>query len=190
MEVVADHLQEVSAVVECPEVDAFVDALLSTKRVFVMGAGRSGLVARAFAMRLMHVGLMVYVVGEMVTPALETGDLVVAISGSGNTHTIADFGEVAKGKGARLVTVTNNSDSRLGRISDIVVTLKPRKGSRPGDRGYERRPDADEDAKQLTPLGTLFEITSMVFLDGIIARIMALRDLDEEELRRRHTVLE
>jgi len=190
MEVIANHLLEVATGVECPEVDDFVKALLATKRVFVMGAGRSGLVARAFAMRLMHVGLIVYVAGEMVTPALKEDDLVVAISGSGNTNTIADFGEVAKEKGARLVTVTNNPDSRLGRISDIVVTLKPREGTEPGDRGYEHHPETDEKDRRLIPLGTVFEITSMVFLDGVIARIIAMRGLDEEQLRRRHTVLE
>jgi 6-phospho-3-hexuloisomerase len=190
MEVITDHLREVAAGVDSPQVDAFVNELLTTKRVFVMGAGRSGLVARAFAMRLMHVGLIVYVVGEMVTPALKKGDLVVAVSGSGNTNSIADLGEVAKDKGTKLVTITNNPDSRLGNISDIVITLKPRKGSKPGDRGYEKTDGLDAEAKQLMPLGTLFEITSMVFLDGIIARIMAMRDLDEEQLRRRHTVLE
>ena len=190
MEVIAEHLLEVATGVECEEVDSFVDALLSTKRVFVMGAGRSGLVARAFAMRLMHVGLIVYVAGEMVTPALKKTDLVVAISGSGNTNTIADFGEVAKEEGATLVTITNNPKSRLGKISDIVITLKHREGTEPGDRGYEKQPSLNGEAQRLTPLGTLFEITSLVFLDGIIARIMVLRNLDEEHLRRRHTVLE
>ncbi len=190
MEVIAGHLLEVAAGVECEDVDSFIDMILSTKRVFVMGAGRSGLVARAFAMRLMHVGLIVYVVGEMVTPALKKGDLVVAISGSGNTNTIADFGEVAKEEGATLVAITNNPKSRLGRISDIVITLKHREGTEPGDRGYEQPPSLDGEAQRLTPLGTLFEITSLVFLDGIIARIMVLRNLDEEQLRRRHTVLE
>jgi len=190
MEVIAEHLLEVAQAVECPEVDSFVEMLLSTKRVFVMGAGRSGLVARAFAMRLMHVGLIVYVAGEMVTPACKKGDLVVAISGSGNTNTIADFGEVAKKVGTKLITITNNPDSRLGRISDIVITLKPREGTTPGDSGYESHAGLNGESKWLTPLGTVFEITSMVFLDGIIARIIALRNLDEEQLQRRHTVLE
>jgi 6-phospho-3-hexuloisomerase len=141
-------------------------------------------------MRLMHVGLIVYVVGEMVTPALIKDDLVVAISGSGNTNTIADFGDVAKKEGATLVTITNNPKSRLGRISDIVITLKQREGTKPGDRGYEKSASMNNESHRLTPLGTLFEITSLVFLDGIIARIMVLRNLDEEQLRRRHTVLE
>ena len=61
-----------------------------------MGAGRSGLVAKAFAMRLMHLGFTAYVVGETITPAMRPKDLLVIFSGSGRTKTIADIAETAR----------------------------------------------------------------------------------------------
>ena len=91
-----------------------------------MGAGRSGLVAKAFAMRLMHLGFSVYVVGETTTPAVLPQDVVFAISGSGETRTIADLGKLAKDIGSTLITITSKKDSTLGRISDIAVII-PRK---------------------------------------------------------------
>ena len=55
------------------------------RRTFVTGAGRSGLVAKSFGMRLMHAGLPSFVPGETVTPAAGAGDLLVAVSCTGET---------------------------------------------------------------------------------------------------------
>jgi 6-phospho-3-hexuloisomerase len=94
METISDHLVDVSRSLDLGALDEFARMLNAANRIFVMGAGRSGLVARSFAMRLMHIGYQVYVVGEIVTPAVTAGDVVVAISGSGNTRTISEFGEI------------------------------------------------------------------------------------------------
>ncbi len=40
----------------------------SRNRIFVTGLGRTGLMARGFAMRLMHLGRRVYHVGDVITP--------------------------------------------------------------------------------------------------------------------------
>jgi 6-phospho-3-hexuloisomerase len=79
-----------------------IEQIIEGNQVFVMGAGRSGLVAKAFAMRLMHLGLSVYVVGETTTPAVLPQDIVIAISGSGETRTITDLGKLAKDIGSIL----------------------------------------------------------------------------------------
>jgi len=89
-----------------------------------MGAGRSGLVAKAFAMRLMHLGFSSFVVGETITPAMTGNDLMVVFSGSGKTKTVADIAETAKEIGARLALITSNRDSRIGRIADIIVIIE------------------------------------------------------------------
>lgn len=82
------------------EIDSFIDILLKTykegRKVLIIGAGRSGLVGKAFAMRLMHLGFNVYVLGETIVPALNNNDLVIAISGSGRTKLVVTAAEAAK----------------------------------------------------------------------------------------------
>ena len=75
-----------------------------------MGAGRSGLVAKAFAMRLMHLGFQAFVVGETITPSLSKGDIMVIFSGSGRTKTVADIAETAKEIGAKICLITSNAE--------------------------------------------------------------------------------
>ncbi|HII81331.1 MAG TPA: SIS domain-containing protein, partial [Methanosarcina sp.] len=79
--------------------------------------------AKAFAMRLMHLGFTVYVVGETTTPAVRSQDVVIAISGSGETRSIANLGRIVKDIGSTLITVTSKKESTLGKISDIVMVL-------------------------------------------------------------------
>ena len=73
------------------DIDKFLDIIVSSKNVFLIGAGRSGLAAKAFAMRLMHLGISSYVVGETISPAIYEDDCIIAISGSGETNTIYCF---------------------------------------------------------------------------------------------------
>ena len=168
--------------------EKFMRALLAAERIFVHGAGRSGMVARAFAMRLMHLGFNVYVVGETITPAIRKGDLFVAVSGSGRTSSVCMVARVAKQKNARVVAITSNLESELGRSADFVVHT-------PGRVPY--RASSDYDARQLVgereplaPLGTLFELTAMVFLDAVVEELMVRKNKNEKEMRMKHTDLE
>jgi 6-phospho-3-hexuloisomerase len=182
IETIAEHLMYVAGSIEPEVMDRFAAMLNGANRIFVMGAGRSGLVARAFAMRLMHMGYQVYVVGEIVTPAVTAGDVVVAISGSGNTRTISEFGEICKKLSVKIVTVTSNCDSTLGKMSDLVVLIDA--------HADHLQSQLSGDYRSLTPLGTLFELTSGVFLDSFIAKLMVLKGVKESDLKQRHTVLE
>lgn len=188
MNTIADHIKYISESLDYSILDEFANILLSSNRIFVMGAGRSGLVAKSFAMRLMHVGFQVYVVGEIITPAVAAGDVVIAISGSGNTRTIAEFGEICKKLNVKVITVTTNKDSALGRISDLVV-LVDAKSRKLQDKDYMER-QLSGNHKSLTPLGTLFELSTSVFLDSFIAKLMVVKGVDESYLKMRHTVLE
>src|SRR5690242_20696995 len=82
------------------EVARAVDALASAPRIFVAGAGRSGLATRGFAMRLMHMGKQVYIVGDTTTPGIASGDLLVIGSGSGRTASLLGAATKAKDLGA------------------------------------------------------------------------------------------
>ncbi|MEM1628610.1 MAG: 6-phospho-3-hexuloisomerase [Desulfurococcaceae archaeon] len=169
-------------------VEALLEALKNKKKIFIVGAGRSGLVARAFAMRLLHLGFNVYVIGETILPRAMPGDILLAISGSGRTKTIVTIAEVAKSMGVKVVAITTYPDSPLGKIADIVVNI-------PGRTKLAK--EEDYTARQimgihepLAPLGTLFEDTTMIFLDGVIVELMNKLGLTEEELRERHANIE
>jgi 6-phospho 3-hexuloisomerase len=191
MKIIASNVKSVADELDYSEVEAFITEILTTqksdKRVFILGAGRSGLVAKGFAMRLMHLGFDVYVVGETVTPAVESGDLVIAISGSGETRSINEMCALAKAKGTRLAIVTSNKESTLGQFSDTIVVIKGR--TKASGMDFMERQVVGSHIS-FTPLGTMFEIATMVFLDGVIAEIMAITEKSEEEMRGRHATLE
>ncbi len=172
------------------EVEQFVEEILKAGRIYVMGAGRSGLVAKAFAMRLMHLGFSSFVVGETITPAMTGNDLMVVFSGSGKTKTVADIAETAKEIGARLALITSNRDSRIGRIADIIVIIEHQRDEVKDDGAeFEIRQMMGEH-KSFAPLGTLFETAAMIFADAVISRLMEITQTDEKELKNRHANIE
>jgi 6-phospho-3-hexuloisomerase len=189
MGLIIDNLNEVIDRLDKEAIKSMLQKIMDADKVFVMGAGRSGLVAKAFAMRLMHLGFSVYVVGETTTPAVRLQDVVIAISGSGETRSIADLGKIVKEIGATLITVTSKKDSTLGRISDIAVIL-PSKTKNDLDAGDYLDRHMRGDYTHRPPLGTSFEITSLVFLDSIVAQLITLTGASEAELKSRHTNIE
>ena len=187
MELMVNHLIDVTNGLDMESIKQAIQNILDARSIFVMGAGRSGLVGKAFAMRLMHLGFTSYVVGESTTPAVHKEDLVIAISGSGETRSISDLGRITKEIGATLLTVTSNKDSTLGRISDTVAEIAGRTKDDVG--GYLERHMKGE-YTHLTPLGTSFEITSLVFLDALIAELIFITGASEADLKSRHAKLE
>lgn len=171
------------------EIENFEKIIIESNNVFVIGAGRSGLAAKAFAMRLMHLGISAYVVGETITPAIFEGDAIIAISGSGETSNIVSACKIAKERGAKVLAVSSHPESSLGQISDAVILVKGRTKQESDDEDYLKR-QMDGNYTLLTPLGTAFELTTLVFLDGIVAELMDKLDKTEADLKYRHTVLE
>ncbi|QKS18058.1 SIS domain-containing protein, partial [Curtobacterium sp. Csp2] len=92
-------------------------------RVFVHGAGRSGLALRMTAMRLMHLGLRVHVVGAVTTPAIGRGDVLLVASGSGTTGGIVQAARTAADVGARVLAVSTTDDSPLAAVADATLVL-------------------------------------------------------------------
>ncbi|MEM3555560.1 MAG: 6-phospho-3-hexuloisomerase [Candidatus Micrarchaeia archaeon] len=180
---IAEQLKEIDR----KSIDQFIDSIINAKRIFIGGAGRSGLVAKAFGMRLMHLGFTVYVLGEVITPALSKDDLLILVSGSGRTISVVVAAKVAKEKGVKVVSITSDPNSEIGKLSDVVVQIK---GRRPEEakRDYEARQLSGEH-EPLTPLGTLFELSTMIFLDSIIDELMLRYKKSEEELKKLHADL-
>ena len=170
-------------------IDEFEDIIIGANNVFVTGAGRSGLAAKAFAMRLMHLGLRAYVVGETISPAINADDCIVAISGSGETNTIVSAARISKNRGAKVLALTSYPESTLGQLADSYILVKGRTKKEVDDENYMKR-QIHGNYTSLTPLGTAFELTTLVFLDAIVSELMEKMEQTESDLKARHTVLE
>lgn len=178
--------------IKLEEIENFVKLIeeiyRGNKKILVVGVGRSGLVGRAFAMRLRHLGARSYVLGETITPSVEEGDLLVAISGSGSTQVIVAAAEAAKKMKARVAAVTSYYDSPLGRLADLVVFVPGRTKLASMDDYFARQILGIHEP--LSPLGTLFEDTAMVVLDATIAELMKRLGKNERDLAKRHANIE
>jgi 6-phospho-3-hexuloisomerase len=173
-----------------PEVQGFISEILNANRIYVIGAGRSGLVAKAFAMRLMHLGLQSYVVGETITPSMKEGDTLIAFSGSGQTKTVAELSETAKSIGGKVCLVTSKKESRIGKIADNIVVLESHRDEVKDESAEFEIRQMKGEHKSFAPLGTLFETTAMVFADAIISALMEITHCDLDALRERHANIE
>jgi len=153
MRMLSQHIRDASYHISRDEVKSLLGKIDAADKIFACGSGRSGLVARAFAMRLMHLGYHVYVVGETIAPAVSSDDLILAVSGSGETRVPLTIAGIAKAKEACVVAITSLPDSPLGRLSDQVVTIPGR------TKQHEREPvdhverEASGQHAPLTPMG-------------------------------------
>jgi 6-phospho-3-hexuloisomerase len=170
-------LQGVSA----REMKGMERAILSSRRVFVAGLGRTGLMARGFAMRLMHLGRRVYHVGDVITPAIRVGDLLVICSRTGRSPILSHYAEIARRARAKVAVVTGDRESPAARRADARLVLDDRVAVRPRTR---RRGGG------LPPLGSLFEQALLVVLDLVILDLMDTLGLSEADLARIHTTFE
>jgi 6-phospho-3-hexuloisomerase len=143
------------------------EVLATADRVFVTGEGRSGLMAKAFAMRLMHLGLRVHVLGETTTPAVAAGDTVVAVSGSGTTPGTVRAAEQAQRVGAALHAVTTDPESPLAALAVSVLVVPA--------ATKQRRP---HEAPTIQPLSSLFDQTVHLLLDVVCLRLARHRNVD------------
>ena len=182
-------LEETARMMDQENAGRFLEEILSAKRIYLVGAGRSGLVARAFAQRLMHLGFESYVIGETITPAFGPEDVLVAFSGSGETRSVVDACETAREIRGKICLITSTPDSHIGHMADCIVEL-----------GNIHLKDADIpsdfEIRQLTgqyrsvsgsfaPLGTLFETAALVFSDAIVSALMEVRHCTADDLRNR-----
>lgn len=153
-----------------------LDILQPARRVFLYGRGRSGFVARAFAVRLMHLGYQTYVVGETITAPVARNDVVILVSGSGTTYPVVMTAELGRRQGATVVSITAQPDSEIARLAHVVIPLTP--------------PDGNGERAKLAPLGTLFETSAWLFFDAVVALLMQRLGETETSMRKRHATLE
>jgi len=184
----ADKVSENAKVIDEKAVRNLIKRMDRAKSLFLAGAGRSGYVAKAFAMRLMHLGYEVHVVGEATTPAITRKDLLIAVSGSGETHSVVSIAQAAKKMNAHIASVSSNPRSTLGHMCDTIIVLKGRMAAKREQEYLARQLEGAHEP--LAPLGTLFELSAMVFFDSLVEEIMVLKKQSEESMKARHTQLE
>ena len=158
--------------------EAAADTLSGGGRVFVLGAGRSGLALQMTAMRLMHLGLAVHVVGEVTAPAIGPEDVLLTASGSGTTTAILRAAETAAQVGARIVVLTTDDTSPLAALATNVV-LVPAAGK------LDRSGSASSQYA-----GSLFEQTVMLIGDALFHSLWQRSGQSADALWPRHSNLE
>ncbi|WP_206832754.1 6-phospho-3-hexuloisomerase [Alicyclobacillus fructus] len=179
LQTIMDEMRGVLERIDERELVEWAHALLSAKRIFVVGEGRSGLMAKAFAMRLMHLGATVYVVGETITPAVGEGDLLVGVSGSGETEAVVSTTEKSLRAGAMAYAITANVDSPLAQRASATLVV-------PAATKYRR----EREASSMQPLGSLFDQSLHVILDAICLLYGSILHEDNESAFQRHSNLE
>lgn len=171
-------IDKISSILEATDIDydeKLTRKLDQARRIFIAGAGRSKLVGNFFAMRLVHAGYDVSVVGEIVTPSIKSGDLLIIISGSGETEQLIAFTKSAKKVGADIVLISAKADSTIGDMADAVFQIG--------------RSEQYGKVKGM-PMGTVFELSTLLFLEALISHVIHEKGIPEEVMRERHANLE
>jgi 6-phospho-3-hexuloisomerase len=173
------ELSQVVGAVEPHALDGLVAELATAKRIAVYGVGREGLMMRALAMRLFHLGLDAHVVGDMTTPPLGAGDLLLVSAGPGHFATVAALVDVARAAGARTACVTAQPEGAVPQACDVVLTLPA-----------QTMADDQGTAVSVLPMGSLYEGAQYVVFELLVLTLRDHLGATVEAMRARHTNLE
>jgi 6-phospho-3-hexuloisomerase len=175
-------LSEIEAVlsrVAADTADRMCDEILKARRIACCGVGREGLMMKALCMRLMHLGLEAHVVGDMTTPPVSKGDLLIASAGPGSFTTVMALLDVARGAGARTMVVTAQPEGPASRVADTIIELPAQ--TMANDRGGPA---------SLLPMGSLYEAVQLLFFDLVSILLREKTGQSPDQMRARHTNLE
>ena len=183
-DVIEQVLSEMTACVRQVRAESLAQAgelIESAQRIFVAGAGRSGLCMRALGMRLMHMGKTVHVVGETTTPSITAADLLIVGSGSGRTASLLAIAGQAQRQGARILLFTTDATSPLAGMADHRVVIPA-----PSYRAYK----GGHNLTSVQPLGTLFEQAMFILCDSLVLGLMQRTGVSAVQMFERHANLE
>ncbi|WP_024481047.1 6-phospho-3-hexuloisomerase [Cellulophaga baltica] len=175
--IIDEHIKLIH-LIKYEEIAGLIPTITDAKHIFIMGAGRTGLMMKAAAMRLMHLGYEVHVVGETTAPAIMEGDVFIAGSGSGTTSGIVSAAETAKKVGAEVLCFTTNPSSALAQLAKHTVTI-------PAAQKQER-----DTAVSKQYAGSLFEQSLLLVFDALIQTLWELDGSTASELWKRHANME
>ena len=176
----AEELRRATAAVDPAALAALVAAIAGAQRIVAYGVGREGLMMRALAMRLYHLGLDAHVVGDMSAPPVGPGDLLLVSAGPGGFSTVNGLIGVARGAGARTACVTAEPDGDAPRACDLVLVIPAQTMAR----------DQGSAATSVLPMGSLFEGAQYLTFELLVLALRARLGTDPAAMRARHTNLE
>jgi 6-phospho-3-hexuloisomerase len=157
----------------------FIQRIRNAESIFFSAQGRSGFILRCFCMRLMHLGYSVYFCGETVTPAITGNDLLIVLSGSGQTPSTLEAVRLAKQYKAKTYGILGNIESGIGSLVDRSLHL-------PGTTKLCR----DDEPKSAQMAGSLFEQSAFLFLEAVVLKIYQTRKKEVGSVSSRHAVIE
>lgn len=178
LDLIVRELGAVLSRVNTGDLERLSGAVAGADRVFVHGAGRSGIALRMTAMRLMHLGLAVHVVGETTTPAIGAGDVLLTASGSGTTAGIVAAAQAAVAAGSGIAVITTASDSALAHLADVVILV-------PAAAKLDRSATASEQYA-----GSLFEQAVALLGDALFHTLWKRSGQSADDLWPRHANIE
>lgn len=176
---ILSEIEMVLSKVSNEECDVFISEIIAAKKIVVCGAGRVGMAIRGFGMRLGHLGLQAFTLGDSTVPGIGTGDLFIVASGSGETQTIYDLVAIASKNKARIVAVTGNPESRIGKLADAVVKITA-----------PSKTKAVDNFTSAQPMTTLNEQCLGLFFDAITLKLMDKMGETHVTMWARHSNLE
>ena len=159
--------------------DALIEAIVDARRIAIYGAGREGLQMDGFAMRLFHMGRDVHLVGDMTTPPVGPGDLLIVSSGPGASNIGDALIRVAREAGAKVAVVTAQPNGRTPSEADILFHIPAQ--TMADDRGS---------GASVLPMGSLFETAQMILFEIVVLKLRDRLGETAETMRARHTNLE
>lgn len=174
-----DDLAAVFTHLDENEVDRAVAAIAAAKRIALYGVGREGLQIKGLAMRLYHLGCSVSVVGDMNTPPLGRGDLLIVSAGPGYFSTVAALMKTASEAGAQTLCVTAQPSGACPLAADVVLTIPAQ--TMANDTGP---------ATSVLPMGSLYEGAQYILFECLILKLRELLKVTPEAMRANHTNLE
>nr|WP_319397678.1 6-phospho-3-hexuloisomerase [uncultured Carboxylicivirga sp.] len=175
--IISEH-QQLFSHIELDEISEIENSIKKAKSIFLLGAGRTGFMINAAAMRLMHLGFNVHVVGETTSPAITEGDLLIAGSGSGTTSNIVKAAETARKCGAEIISFTTNPASPLAVLSAHRIII-PAAGKQQLNKTVSHQ-----------YAGSLFEQSFLLLFDAIIQHLWQESGVSRDDLWKRHTNME
>jgi 6-phospho-3-hexuloisomerase len=174
-----DEMGAVIAKVDQAQFDNLVNEIVRARRIALYGVGREGLMMRALAMRLFHFGLNAYVVGDMTTPPIGEGDLLLVSAGPGYFESVQAFSDVARKSGARVGCFTAQPEGRTPKSADVVLVIPAQTMAN------------DKTAPtSVLPMGSLYEGSQYLVFELVVMELCKRNPEQAREMRRRHTNLE
>ncbi|RHW52163.1 6-phospho-3-hexuloisomerase [Bombilactobacillus bombi] len=158
------------------DIDKLIDSIISAKRIYLSGVGRSGLMIKAFANRLMQLGFTISVVGEISGPHTHHGDLIIFNSASGSSSNLISQAKIARDNKVKVAVITTNETSELAQQADLIIEIKAQ--------------SKFSQSTSIQPMGSLFEQSTLLLFDSLSLKLMKIMGINEQDMLKNHANLE